>query len=374
MTSDPQKPARRSPRARRKSLYRRRAPRPGSRPGAMIVDAGAPPARIRAITYTADRIEERDVVKIDDLAAPDPARGVTWIDVQGLGDEAVLQRIRAVFEIHPLAIADVVNVPQRPKVEAYGDRILIVTRAASLKEDGALDLEQVSLILGPGWILSFLERPGPVFDSVRERLRAGGGPMRGQGPDYLAYALLDAVLDGYFPVVERLGETLELLEEEVMAEPGPPTIGRIHECRRTLLALHRVLWRQRDALGAMLRDETLPFTQGVRVYLRDAHDHSMQALDFVETYRELAVGLMDIYLSSVSNKMNQVMMALTVMAGIFIPLTFIAGIYGMNFEVMPELKWRWGYAGVWAVMIGVAAALALWFRRLGWLGARRRRP
>jgi magnesium transporter len=335
----------------------------------MRIAADASPPRIHAISYDPDRLEEREIEDVEMLASYREVSGVVWVDVSGFGNEPTLRRIGEIFGVHPLAMADVVNVPQRPKVEDYEDRHLIVTQMARLRENRSVELEQLSVILGPGWVLTFQERPGDVFEPVRQRIRAGVGSIRRMSPDYLAYALLSAIVDGYFPVVEALGEEIDRLEEEVMERPAPSTLHQIHEMRRMLISLHRIQWRQRDALGSLLHEELSPFTATVRVYLRDVYDHSVQALDVIETSRDLVVGLMDIYLSTISNRMNEVMKTLTVMASIFIPLTFLAGIYGMNFEYMPELHWRWAYHAVWGVMIVIATGLLIWFRTRGGIGS-----
>ncbi len=352
-----------------RALFRRHEPlQPGARPGALGIPRDAPRPRIHAFVFAPDRCEEHELTDLAPLASMRDAEEVAWIDVQGFGDAATLEEIRQVFDLHPLALADAVNVPQRPKLEDYGAHHLIVMRMARLGANREVLLEQVSFLIGPGWLLTFQQQPGDVFDPVRERLRAGVGQLRRGREDYLAYALLDALIDGYFPVAEALGEALDDLEEEVMDRPTRATLARIHRVRRTLLALHRIQWRQRDAVNALLRDEASPFRPDVRLYLRDAYDHAFQILDVIETYREMAVGLMDIYLSSVSNRMNEVMKTLTVMASIFIPLTFVVGIYGMNFDHMPELHWRWGYAAVWGGMVALAIGLVGWFWRRGWLG------
>ncbi len=343
----------------------------------LVVPEGAPKPVVRVIRYDADRIEEKAVDDVAELAPlASGGGGVAWIDVQGFGDLGLLERIREIFGIHPLAMADVVNVPQRPKAESYGDRYLIVTRMATLLPDRTIHLEQMALVLGPSWVVSFQEDPGDCFDPLRERLRFGLGVIRRMGADFLAYALLDAVVDGYFPVVEELGGVLEVLEDEAMESADRATLGRIHAARRLLLQLERLQWQQREALSGMLHSAEAPFGEPVRLYLRDTHDHAVQILDVIETYRQMTVGLVEIYLSSVNNRMNEVMKTLTVVATVFIPLTFIVGIYGMNFEHMPELGWRWGYAAIWALMIGVTLGLVVWFRRRGWLereGRRRRR-
>jgi len=348
-------------------LFARRAPPPGSRPGAIVLPPDTVPTRVRAMVYDAAHCEEHEIASAEELVAAAYAPGITWIDVQGLGDGAVLEWIRDGLEVHPLAVADAANVPQRPKFEDYGDRHLIVTQMAEFCEDNSLELEQLTLILGPAWVVSIQEHPGDCFDPLRERLRAGAGQIRRLGVDFLAYALVDEVIDSYFPAIEEIAGVLEDLEEEVIQRPRRATLSRVHAVRRTLIAMHRMLWRQRDALAQMMRSEEGPFTAPVRVYLRDAHDHSLQALDTIESYRELSVGLMDVYLSSVSNRLNEVMKTLTVMGTIFLPLSFIVGVYGMNFEYMPELHWHYGYYAVWVVMLLIAGGLVTWFWRRGWL-------
>jgi magnesium transporter len=358
---------------RSRALVRHRGPKPGAYPGALALPEGAPAPEIRAVRYAPDRCEEQSIASPDALSAlrvPE-GEGVLWVDVRGFGDRAALERLGELFRIHPLALADAVHVPQRPKLEDFEDRHLLVTRMARLTDRRTVELEQLSLIIGPGFVITLQERPeDPVLEPVRERLRAGVGQIRRKGSDYLAYAILDAVIDGYFPVIEALGETLEDLETEVTARPRPTTLAAIHAVRRTLLVLHRVVWRQRDALNALLRDEHSPLEPSTRVYLRDALDHAVQILDAIETSRDLAIGLLELYLSTISHRTNEIMKTLTVMATIFIPLTYIVGIYGMNFDVMPELRWPWGYAFVWAVMLAVAGGLLAWFWRRGWLGDR----
>jgi magnesium transporter len=345
---------------------RRRTPPRGSAPGTMATQPGSPEPRLDLIAYSRDSVEERTLASPEELVPllQDRSR-VLWLDVGSVGDGRVLARIGEILGIHPLAMADVVNVPQRPKADLFGDRLLLVTQMPQIVR-GSIDLEQVSIVLGPGFVVTFQERPGDVFDPVRERIRKGAR-VRLLGADYLAYALLDAVIDAYFPVVEAIGEEIEALEEDVLDRPGRATLTRVHAVRRSLVALHRMQWRQRDACGSLLRDNDNPFSQEVRVYLRDAFDHAFQTVDAIETQREMAIGLMELYLSSASHRMNEAMRTLTVVATIFIPLTFVVGVYGMNFDFMPELRWRWGYAAVWGVMLAIAAALIVWFRRRGWI-------
>ncbi len=346
---------------------RRRAPPRGSVPGTLGTLVGGPEPCIRLIAYSKGAVEERVIERLDEIEslARDSSR-IVWIDVESFGDGRALSRIGEILGLHPLAMADVVNTPQRPKADLYGDPVLLVTQMARLDGRGAIDVEQVSIVMGPGWVVTFQERPGDVFDPVRARIRSGAR-VREMGPDYLAYALLDAVIDGYFPVVEKLGSEIEVLEERVVGRPSRQTLVQIHAIRRQLIELHRLQWRQRDAVAALLRDGEFPFTPAVRVYLRDAYDHAFQTLDAIETQREMVVGLMDLYLSSASYRMNEAMKTLTLVATIFIPLTFVVGIYGMNFDYMPELRWRWGYAAVWALMAALGVGLYAWFRRRGFL-------
>ncbi|HEX9814556.1 MAG TPA: magnesium/cobalt transporter CorA, partial [Myxococcota bacterium] len=348
---------------------RRRAPM-GASPGQLIVPEGAPAPTVRVLSYAADELEERT---IEDLSALrgliDSPQRTVWIDIEGFGNRSVLEEIGQALAIHPLAMADVVNVPQRPKAELHDGLLLLIAQMARVTDSGSVDVEQVSFVLGPGWVASFQERPGDVFDPIRERIHTSKSRMRRMGADYLMYALIDAVIDGYFPVIETIAGVLDALEEQVIADPTHASLARIYATRRTILNLHRVQWGQRDAIHAILRDEEMPFSDGVKPYLRDAHDHAFQVLDAIETYRDMVIGLIDLYLSSASHRMNEVMKTLTIVATIFIPLTFLAGIYGMNFRYMPELQWRWAYPAFWAGVVGLGGALLLWFRHRGWIGS-----
>jgi len=354
-------------------LFRKLHPPVGARPGTLVVDSGSPAPRIRVTTYAEEGVEERDVLDPNQLRSVVASGAKTWIDVQGLGDEAVLRGISAAFGIHPLVIEDVVNVPQRPKAESYPEYQLFIVRMVEPLSDGAANVEQVSLLLGRTWVLTFEERPGLAFDPVRRRLHEGTGPMRRLGPDYLAYALLDSIVDAYYPLLQRLGDEIEELEDEVMGAAPPGTLERVVEIRKTLLQVRRAVWPLRDALAGVIKDGGPFLTEEVRVYLRDTYDHAAQAMDVTEAYREMVSGLFNTYLSVVSNRTNEIMRVLTVTASIFIPLTFMAGIYGMNFENMPELRVWWSYPALLALMLLVAGGLVLYFRRRGWIGAPRRR-
>lgn len=349
-------------------LFRHHRPPPGSRPGEIRLPDDALPTVIRAVSYSEQQFEEAEISDVGGLTAQVARAGVTWIDVEGLGDGAVLGWLRDEMGVHPLAVADIAHAPQRPKFENYGAHVLVIAQRAAFDEGDGCTLHQVSIVTGANWVVTVQERPSPLLDPLRERIRTGA-LIRRMGPDYLVYSVLDSVIDGYFPVLETVGEVLDDLEEVILDRPGRDAVNQLHAARRLLLALHRSMWRLRDAVGQMLRSDGGHFGESVRLYARDAHDHSMQVLDAIESYREMTVGLMDLYLSNVALRSNETMRTLTVVATIFIPLTFIAGVYGMNFQYMPELGWRWGYGGVWALMIAVAAGLLVWFQRRGWLEA-----
>ncbi|MCP5152242.1 MAG: magnesium/cobalt transporter CorA [Chromatiales bacterium] len=301
---------------------------------------------------------------------------VTWVDVQGVRD---VERVRALGEalgLHALALEDVVNVHQRPKIEDFEDHLFIVARMPLA--DGVSGTEQVAMFLGERYLVTFQERPGDCFDPVRQRARQSSR-LRGQGPDYLAYALLDAGVDSFFPVLEGAGERIESLERDATERPDRVDMARIQAVKRELLILRRAVWPTREMLAAFLREESTLVDPRTRVYLRDCYDHTVQLMDVLETYREVASGLVELYLSSLSMRMNEVMKVLTVIATIFIPLSFLAGIYGMNFDRdaspwnMPELGWVYGYPFALGLMVLVAAVLLGYFWRRGWLGRAARR-
>ena len=343
--------------------------RPGDMPGTLIVDADAPPPIIFLIDYNQTKVTRKQLNTPEECTPYLDRESVSWVDVQGLGSADILHRLGKVFGLHPLVLEDVVNVPERPKIEDYDDQLLIISRMVVPKERVCgFYSEQVSLVLGKHYLLTVQEEPEhDCLEGVRSRIQKGKGLIRSSGADYLAYALLDAIIDGFFPVLELYGDRIEELEEEVIIKPTPKTLQKIYKIKRELLQLRRAIWPQRDAINSLIREGNDLISDEVRIYLRDCYDHAVQVMDMVETYRELATGLMDVYLSAVSNKMNEVMKFLTVVSAIFIPLTFIVGVYGMNFEYMPELKWHWGYWVCWAVMVAIALGLIFFFWRKGWL-------
>ena len=368
-------------RKRRKDPSR---PPAGSAPGTLTPDPKAKPPRIRVIAYGPESITEHPLREPDQIAELMGRSPVTWIDVDGLGDARIVGRIGELIGLHKLSLADVVHVNQRPKLEDYGNYLFLVARMPCGEADnGALATEQVSICLGPNFVVTFQERqiPGDCFDPVRDRLRRAIGRIRRSGADHLAYALLDAVIDAYFPVVEEIGERIDTLEEAVLGVPTPEVLQQIHRVRRDLIAVRRAAWPLREAVNTLLRDPSPLVADETRVYLRDCHDHTIQIIDLVESYRDLESALMDVYLSMVSYRLNEIMKVLTIIATIFIPLTFIVGLYGMNFDTsspwnMPELGWRYGYPAVLLVMAVIAGGMLVFFRRRGWLGgsARPGRP
>jgi magnesium transporter len=348
--------------------------RPGTTPGQLHLGVDAPPAELVLIDYDRDRVTKVSITNPAEIKDYLRTHTVSWIDVLGLGNMATWDALSSIFNLHQMLVEDVVNVPQRPKVEHFQDHLLIVAIMVVLSPDRhSFTKEQVSLVLGKNYLLTIQEEPKEdCFHGVRQRIEIDRGIIRTQGADYLAYCLLDAIVDGYFPVLEYYGELIEDLEEEVMLRPERSTLEKIYKIRRELLTIRRAIWPQRDAINSLIRDGSDLISSEVQVYLRDCYDHTIQVMDMVETYRELATGLMDVYLSAVSNKMNEIMKLLTVVSAIFIPLTFIAGVYGMNFDRaksplnMPELGWYWGYPFCLALMGITAGSLVFFFWKRGW--------
>jgi magnesium transporter len=346
---------------------------PGSAPGTLIVDPAAPKPVIRVMAFSPEKVIEKDIDDLQTVRTLSDEWPVTWINVIGLGDISAITKLGDIFNIHRLALEDVINVHQRPKVELYKGYCYIVVRGV---DDGEKHRsEQISIFLGKNFILSFQEQAGNYFDPVIDRIRAGTGRMRIAGPDHLAYSLIDAVVDRYFPVLERYGELVEALEEDIISQPNANLVGRIHELKHGLLTLRRAAWPMRETMNILYREPIPLIDEEERIYLRDCYDHTVQIIDLLENYRDETSGLMEVYLSSISNRTNEIMKFLTVLTAIFVPLTLISGIYGMNFNPqvshwnMPELEWRWGYPFALSLMGLVALALLLFFRLKGWWGS-----
>lgn len=366
------KKKRRSNAIRRKGrrLIRRPGAPPGSMPGTLNVDPEADASVIQVIAYGPDGIEESPLLRVAEISPFRERWPVVWVNVDGLGSEQTIRELGELFGLHRLVLEDIVHTGQRAKVEPFPEYLYVVSRQPT---GDNVETEQVSLVLSPGFLLSFQEHAGDVFEPVRERIRRGSGQIRSRGADYLLYALVDATIDSYFPVLERIGERIEGIEDEVFTTPSRSTAEDIHEVRRDLLHLRKSVWPHREKVNALIRDSGGAIGEETAIYLRDSYDHAIRVVDLVETLRELTADLMNGYMSAISNRMNEVMKVLTIMASIFIPLSFIAGVYGMNFDRevsrwnMPELGWAFGYPLALALMTSVGVGLLIYFKRKGWM-------
>jgi len=347
----------------------------GARPGTLEIPAGSPPPRIYIMQYGPEGVrEERELQDLSELSRYRDPSHATWIDVRGLGDVDILRAIGEAFELHPLALEDAVNVPQRSKTELYPNQHqLFISRAPLRDEAGRLHGAQVCIIFAQSYVLTFQERYFGFFDPVRERLRAGKGPIWQLGASYLAYALIDVLTDMYFPEVDQLTDELEELEEVSLEHPDPDVLARLHRVRRSLAVLRRIAEPQREAIKALVGAEDGFVLDEVRVFFRDTSDHIRQALGRIESAREFAMSLSEVNLSNLGHRSNEIMKVLTLMASIFIPLSFIAGLYGMNFEYIPELQYQFGYFITLASMVTIAGCMLGYFWRRGWIGSRVRR-
>jgi len=321
------------------------------------------------IDYDEANHQETEVKSVEECFSFRDKPTVTWINVEGIHDVTVVEKLGNCFGLHPLVLEDILNTDQRPKMEVYGDYLYIVLKML-YDGDGnrPVEGEQVSLILGSNFVISFQEgKEGDVFNPVRERIRSGKGLLRKMGSDYLVYSLIDTIVDNYFLILERLGEKIELLEEHLVAYPTAPTLQEIQKFKNQMIFVRRMVWPLREVISGLGRKESTLVKETTEIYLRDVYDHVVQIMDTVEVYREMLSGMLDIYLSSVSNRLNSVMKVLTIIATIFMPLTFIAGIYGMNFKYMPELEWRWGYPAVWLMVVLIGISMLIYFKKKKWL-------
>ncbi|MBU0549609.1 MAG: magnesium/cobalt transporter CorA [Candidatus Omnitrophica bacterium] len=325
-------------------------------------------AKITIIDYNETQFQEREVPKAEDCFCFKDTSSVTWINIDGIHDVDTIEKIGKHFDLHPLVMEDILTIEQRPKMEDLESHILIIFKMFYYDERiEEIKIEQVSLIFFSNCVISFQETQGDVFDPIRERIRSAKGRIRKMGADYLAYALIDAIVDNYFIIMEKIGEKIEGMEEELVTEPTPKTLQTIHNLKRDAIFLRKSVWPLREVISGLQRTDSILIKKSTAIYLRDLYDHTIQVIDTVETVRDMVSGMLDIYLSSISNKMNEVMKVLTIIATIFIPLTFIAGVYGMNFKNMPELDWRWGYPLVWVLIISVALLMLSYFKRRKWL-------
>jgi magnesium transporter len=342
----------------------------GLSPGTLVHvgDKCVDKVRITVIDYDPESVYEKEVASVEECFRFRETSSVTWINIDGIHDASVIEKLGTHFGLHPLILEDIMNTSQRPKLEDMGDYVYVVLKMIEfVPKETDVSIEQMSVIFGKNFVLSFQERPGDTFDPVRERIRKGKGRIRKMGPDYLAYALMDSVVDDYFVVLENLGEQIEDLEEELVTDPRKETLHRIHGLKRQMIFLRKSVWPLREVVSRMERAESPLVRKATGIFLRDVYDHTIQVIDNIETFRDMLSGMLDMYLSSISNRMNEVMKFLTIIGTIFIPLTFLAGVYGMNFKFMPELEWKVGYFIVWGVMIAAAVSLIAYFRRKKWL-------
>lgn len=352
-----------------KKVVSKRSRKAGLPPGTLvhIGEQRTDSVNFSVFTYDVHGCQERSVAKPEEITVAEEPR-VTWVDVSGIHQVNIIESFGQRFQLHPLLLEDIVNTDQRPKLDDYGGYCYVVLKMLYIGPDArSVQVEQVSLILGASYVFSFQENGMDVFQPVKERLRSGKGRLRQSGADYLLYALTDAIVDQYFAVLESVGEQLESMQDACVANPRPVLLQDIHAVKRELLFLRRAVWPLREVIGVLERSDSAALRSSTKVFFRDVYDHVIQIIDTIETLREMSSGMLDIYLSSTSYRLNAVIKVLTIITTIFMPLTFIVGIYGMNFENMPELKWHWGYPLVWVVMVIITGGMLVFFKRKKWL-------
>jgi len=324
--------------------------------------------RLTLLHYDEQRAVEQEMKTAQECLALRDSPGVSWINITGLHEVETLAQFGDAFGLHPLVLEDVLNTDQRPKLEDYGEYLyIVIKRLGNGAPANEISTEQISLILGRNLVISFLESDSGVFNVVKDRILNNRGRIRRLGADYLAYTLMDAVVDNYFAIFEKLGERIEILQETIISRPTPASLQTLHALKRELLFLRKSVWPLREVVSGLQRGDSTLIHKDTWFYLRDVYDHTIHVIDTIETYRDMLASMMDIYLSSLSIRLNEVMKVLTIIATIFMPLTFIVGLYGMNFQHMPELSWRWGYPLVLLVMAGVTAGMLVFFRRKKWI-------
>jgi magnesium transporter len=350
-------------------LVRKHSKRVGLPPGSLVHvgDRKIEHPNITLFDYSPERREEKTLDDVEESFPFKETPSVTWVNVDGIHQIDLLEKLGAGFGLHPLVLEDILDTEHRPKFEDYDEYLFTVFKMLSFDDQtGDIQAEQISIILGPSFVLSFQERVGDVFEGVRARIRNGKGKIRSMGADYLTYALIDSIVDSYFFILEKIGDRIELLEEELIRDPTPKTLQTIHRFKRQMILLRRSVWPLREIIKDMQTEGSPLIGETTAIFLRDVYDHTIQVVETVETFRDIIAGMIDIYLSNMSNRMNEVMKVLTIIATIFIPLTFIAGVYGMNFKYMPELEWRWGYPAAWLLMLAIFAGMMLYFKKKKW--------
>jgi magnesium transporter len=352
-------------------LFKRRTAPVGSPPGTLIQqqEKAHTAMSVRVMDYGPDACHVQKSVRIEDTYKLRDSGTVSWIDIEGLADTATLAKFGEHFGLHPLVLEDIFNTHQRPKLEEYDDYFYIVARMliAGQQPTDAVHSEQVSFILGKSFLITFQEIPGDVFDPVRHRVEQGHGRSRNSGADYLLYSLLDAIVDNYFVLLQSIADRIETVEQSIVWQPERGDLDKIHKLRRELVYMRRNVWPLRDVVASLDRSDSPLIARETSVYLRDLHDHVVQVIDAIENFRDVLMSLQDLYMSGISNRTNEIIRVLTIISTIFVPLTFLAGVYGMNFHYFPELSWKWGYLGFWVVSVVIAIGLIIFLRRRRWL-------
>lgn len=351
--------------------YRRHTEKIGLAPGTPLHVGQQKMETIKIVVIDYDQAgyyDEHEITDLAQLASAKDSDHISWVNVAGLHDLNATETIGQTFGIHPLLLEDILNTEQRPKVEQYDDYLFMILKLIHWREDRSeIETEQISIVLDRNYVITFQEQEQDIFEPLRQRIRAGKGRIRQFGSDYLAYSLLDMVVDHYFLILENLGEQIEWVEDELVTAPTTATLQQIHDLKRELLSLRRSVWPLREVIVGLQRDESTLIHEATLIYLRDVYEHTIQVIDTIETYRDVVSGLLDVYLSSISNKMNEIMKVLTIIATIFIPLTFITSLYGMNFHYIPELQWRWAYPALWLVLFTISGVMLVYFHRKDWL-------
>jgi len=351
-------------------IFKKRSEKGGLPPGtlAYVGEKKVENVIITVFDYDSERYEEKELKSIEECFPYKDTPTVTWINMTGIHQVDIMEKIGNHFCIHPLVMEDILNTRQRPKMDDLEDYVYVVLKMLDYnEEDDEIGAEQISIVLGQNFVISFQEKEGDVFEPIRERIRKNKGRIRRTGADYLAYALVDSVVDNYFTILEKIGERIEFLEEELVENPSTQTLQEIHRLKREMIFLRKSVWPLREVISGLERGESSLIKESTGIYLRDVYDHTIQVIDTVETFRDMISGILDVYLSSISNKMNEVMKVLTIIATIFIPLTFLAGVYGMNFRYMPELEWHQGYFAVLFLMVIIGIGLVIYFRKKKWI-------
>lgn len=352
-----------------RSKFQKRSRKTGLSPGSLVHIGSqyTEKSKITLIRYNETFFEEKEISSIKDFHLEKDKNIVTWINIDGLQDIKLFEDAGEIFNLHPLILEDILNTDQRPKAEDYGDYIYLVLRNFHGPEDENLLSDQVSIVLGQDFVLSFQERESGLFESIKEKISKNKGRIRKERADYLTHAIVDNMVDNYFVVLENLEEKIEFLEDDLVKKPTQTTLHDIHSFKRELIMLGKTLWPLREAISSLERSDSPLINKTTLIYFKDIYDHTIAIIDNVETFKDMLSGMLDIYLSTVSNRLNEVMKVLTIIATIFMPLTFIAGVYGMNFRYMPELEWRWGYFGILGIMLVIALLMVKYFKKKKWL-------